>query len=109
VGCVQTRWEHLNESQSWFTRAQALALDAHFAVEQWVRARVGSLMSFNATSCVWRRATLRDTGGWSPETVAEDLDLAATALCQGGEFVYTRGYAVACEIPSILHCRMCFA
>jgi cellulose synthase/poly-beta-1,6-N-acetylglucosamine synthase-like glycosyltransferase len=99
VGCVQTRWEHLNESQSWFTRAQAMALDAHFAVEQWVRAAVGSLMSFNATSCVWRRETLDDVGGWSSETVAEDLDLTAQALLSDWEFVYTEGYAVPCEIP----------
>lgn len=102
VGCVQTRWEHLNESHSWFTRAQALALDAHFAVEQWVRAEVGSLMSFNATSCVWRRKTLDDVGGWSSETVAEDLDLTAEALLDGWEFEYTEGYAVPCEIPATL-------
>lgn len=102
VGCVQTRWDHLNESYSWFTRAQALALDAHFAVEQWVRADVGSLMSFNATSCVWRRATLADVGGWSSETIAEDLDLTAAALLAGWEFVYTEGYAVPCEIPVTL-------
>jgi len=91
VGCVQTRWEHCNESHSRFTRAQALALDAHFAVEQWVRAEVGSLMSFNATSCVWRRETIDDVGGWSSETVAEDLDLTAEALLAGWEFVYTEG------------------
>jgi cellulose synthase/poly-beta-1,6-N-acetylglucosamine synthase-like glycosyltransferase len=102
VGCVQTRWEHRNESYSWFTRAQALALDAHFAVEQWVRAEVGSLMSFNATSCVWRRETLDDVGGWSSETVAEDLDLTAAALLGGWRFVYTEGYAVPCEIPATL-------
>lgn len=99
VGCVQTRWTHLNESYSWFTRAQALALDAHFAVEQWVRARAGSLMSFNATSCVWRRETIREAGGWSSDTVAEDLDLTATALLDGWAFVYTEDYAVPCEIP----------
>lgn len=102
VGCVQTRWSHLNEGYSWFTRAQALALDAHFAVEQWVRARVGSLMSFNATSCVWRRATIEDVGGWSSETVAEDLDLTAMALRRGWTFEYTAGYAVPCEIPVTL-------
>ena len=99
VGCVQTRWGHLNESYSWFTRAQALALDAHFAVEQWVRARAGSLMSFNATSCVWRREALEAAGGWSSETVAEDLDLTATVLTDGWTFVYAEDYAVPCEIP----------
>jgi len=102
VGCVQTRWTHLNEDLSWFTRAQALALDAHFAVEQWVRAQAGSLLSFNATSCVWRRETIDAVGGWSSETVAEDLDLTAAALLDGWRFVYTEGYAVPCEIPPSL-------
>lgn len=102
VGCVQTRWTHLNEEYSWFTRAQALALDAHFAVEQWVRARAGCLMSFNATSCVWRRETIEAVGGWSSETVAEDLDLTAAALRDGWRFPYTEGYAVPCEIPVTL-------
>jgi cellulose synthase/poly-beta-1,6-N-acetylglucosamine synthase-like glycosyltransferase len=102
VGCVQTRWTHRNEGYSWFTRAQALALDAHFAVEQWVRAEVGSLMSFNATSCVWRRETLADAGGWSSETVAEDLDLTAEALLREWRFVYTEGYAVPAELPATL-------
>lgn len=102
VGCVQTRWAHLNEEYSWFTRAQALALDAHFAVEQWVRAQVGSLMSFNATSCVWRRETIDAVGGWSSDTVAEDLDLTAAALQDEWRFVYTEGYAVPCEIPVTL-------
>lgn len=102
VGCVQTRWTHLNGDLSWFTRAQALALDAHFAVEQWVRAQAGSLLSFNATSCIWRRETIDAAGGWSSETVAEDLDLTAAALLDGWQFVYTEGYAVPCEIPPSL-------
>jgi cellulose synthase/poly-beta-1,6-N-acetylglucosamine synthase-like glycosyltransferase len=42
VGMVQTRWEHLNEDYSLLTRAQALALDGHFALEQTTRNRAGS-------------------------------------------------------------------
>lgn len=59
-------------------------------------------MSFNATSCVWRRETIEAVGGWSSETVAEDLDLTATALLDGWRFVYAEGYAVPCEIPVTL-------
>jgi len=39
VGCVQSRWGHLNSNHSNFTRAVALALDGHFTVEQNARSR----------------------------------------------------------------------
>jgi hypothetical protein len=41
VGCVQGRWEHLNRDQNWLTRAQAVAIDAHFLVQQLARAARG--------------------------------------------------------------------
>ncbi|MBE0557541.1 MAG: glycosyltransferase, partial [Proteobacteria bacterium] len=34
IGLVQTRWEHLNAEYSLLTRAQAIALDGHFVIEQ---------------------------------------------------------------------------
>ena len=34
LGLVQTRWGHLNDDYSPLTRAEALALDGHFVVEQ---------------------------------------------------------------------------
>ena len=37
VGMVQSRWEHLNSNHSILTKAQALALDGHFVIEQTVR------------------------------------------------------------------------
>ncbi len=40
---VQTRWEHLNEEYSYLTKAQALALDGHFALEQEVSTNPVSL------------------------------------------------------------------
>ncbi|MCS7170562.1 MAG: glycosyltransferase, partial [Candidatus Kapabacteria bacterium] len=55
VGMVQTRWEHLNEGYSFLTRAQALSLDGHFAMEQTVRYRAGFFINFNGTAGVWRR------------------------------------------------------
>ncbi|MFA6026449.1 MAG: glycosyltransferase, partial [Ignavibacteriaceae bacterium] len=41
IGMVQTRWEHLNGDYSILTKAQALALDGHFVIEQNVRNKAG--------------------------------------------------------------------
>ncbi|HPD34460.1 MAG TPA: glycosyltransferase, partial [Candidatus Kapabacteria bacterium] len=46
VGMVQTRWEHLNEEYSYITKAQALSLDGHFAVEQYARFKSGCFINF---------------------------------------------------------------
>src|SRR3972149_1604884 len=49
VALVQTRWEHLNSDFSLLTRTQAMALDAHFVMEQGVRNKVGFFINFNGT------------------------------------------------------------
>ena len=50
VGMVQARWDHLNERESWLTRAQALLLDGHFFVEQKGRYLGGRFFNFNGTA-----------------------------------------------------------
>ena len=102
LALVQTRWEHLNAGANWLTRAQALALDAHFAIEQVARARSGFPFSMNGTGALWRVAALRDAGGWSAETLTEDLDLSYRALLRGWRFLYLPQVAAAGEIPPLL-------
>ena len=41
VGMVQARWEHRNRDESLLTKIQAVALDAHFLIEQVARSRSG--------------------------------------------------------------------
>lgn len=83
LGMVQTRWSHLNAEQSLITRAQAIALDGHFVVEQTARSRAGLLMHFNGSGGVWRRACIEESGGWQSDTVCEDLDLSYRAQLAG--------------------------
>jgi len=71
---VQTRWGHLNQRYSWITELQSLAIDAHFAVEQFARSQAGYWFNFNGTAGIWRRAALQDAGGWQGDTLTEDLD-----------------------------------
>ena len=102
VACVQARWTSANEADTWFTRAVALGLDAHFAVEQESRARQGSLLSFSGTAAVWRRAAIEECGGWSGATLAEDVDLSTRALLAGWRFVHLDALRVPQEAPATM-------
>ena len=50
VGCVQTRWDHINRCQSLLTRCQAIFLDGHFMVEHTARNRSGRFIEFQRHS-----------------------------------------------------------
>lgn len=99
LGLVQTRWAHLNADYSPLTRAQSLALDGHFVVEQTARNRSGLLMNFNGTAGVWRRACIEAAGGWSGDTISEDLDLSYRAQLAGWDCLYLPQVAAPAELP----------
>ncbi|UCC31572.1 MAG: glycosyltransferase [Phycisphaerales bacterium] len=101
LACLQGRWQHLNREESWLTRAQALGIDGHFAIEQGARAWNGLLMNFNGTAGVWRRAAIDDpnVGGWSGDTLTEDLDLSYRAQMAGWKFDYCLDLACPAELP----------
>lgn len=99
VAAVQARWEFANRRQSLLTRFQAVFLDAHFIVEQRARAAAGLFFNFNGTAGVWRRAAIEDAGGWTSDTVTEDLDISYRAQLRGWRLVYRDDYAVPSELP----------
>jgi cellulose synthase/poly-beta-1,6-N-acetylglucosamine synthase-like glycosyltransferase len=100
LGLVQTRWSHLNPDESPLARAQALALDGHFGVEQAARMAGGLLFNFNGTAGLWRRSCIEEAGGWSGATVSEDLDLSYRAQLMGWQLHYDSSIAAPAEIPS---------
>ena len=100
LGMVQTRWEHLNADYSLLTRAQAMALDGHFVIEQAVRNRAGFFINFNGTAGVWRRACIEDAGNWQDDTLTEDLDLSYRAQLRGWKFLYLDSVTSPAELPS---------
>lgn len=100
VGMVQGRWGHINADDSLLTRMQAFGLDAHFAIEQFVRNRVGYFMNFNGTAGIWRRTCIEDGGNWSSDTLAEDLDLSYRAQLKGWQFRYIEDMEVPAELPA---------
>ncbi len=99
LGMLQTRWSHLNREHSLLTRAQAIALDGHFMVEQTARQRSGLLFSFNGTAGIWRRACIEQSGGWQSDTLCEDMDLSFRAQLAGWECLYLPDITTPSEIP----------
>lgn len=102
LGLVQARWGHLNRDHSLLTRLQALALDAHFRVEQAARSRSGRFFNFNGTAGVWRRQAIESAGGWSAATITEDLDLSFRAQLCGWRFQFADDLVVPAELPEDL-------
>ena len=96
---VQTRWGHTNRGQSLLTFLQSLSIDGHFAVEQHARWRAGYFFNFNGTAGLWRREAIVDAGGWSQETLTEDLDLSYRAFLKGWRAAYLRNVESPAELP----------
>ncbi len=103
VAVVQARWDFANRNASLLTRFQAVFLDAHFIVEQAARHASGLFFNFNGTAGIWRRTALEDAGGWSDDTVTEDLDISYRAQLRGWRLVYRDDYPVPSELPESLN------
>ena len=102
VAFAQARWGYVNESQNWLTTAQSLLLDRHFILEKPVRNSSGAVLHFNGSAGIWRKAAIFDGGGWSADTLTEDLDLSIRCNLRGWKGVYLGHVAVDSEIPSSL-------
>jgi cellulose synthase/poly-beta-1,6-N-acetylglucosamine synthase-like glycosyltransferase len=102
VCCVQGRWGHLNADESWITVGLALGLDMHFAIEQGARNWNSLLMSFNGTGGIWRKSAIEDprVGGWSGDTITEDLDLSYRAQLAGWKMIFNVDEVCPAELPA---------
>ncbi|MDD5369430.1 MAG: glycosyltransferase [Anaerolineaceae bacterium] len=100
IGCVQSRWGHLNYKYNLLTNAEGLGLDAHFLVEQNARARTNMFLGFNGSGGIWRKACILDSGGWQSDTLTEDLDLSYRAQLKGWEISYLPEIVVPGELPA---------
>ncbi|HVV28117.1 MAG TPA: glycosyltransferase family 2 protein [Rhizomicrobium sp.] len=96
---VQARWGHANRGANWLTRVQGLLLDSHFAVEQEARYRAGMPMSFNGSAGVWNRTAIEQGGGWTGDTLTEDLDLSMRCMMQGWRAAMVSDLVVPGELP----------
>ena len=99
VGVVQTRWTHLNEDYSLFTKLQALQLNVHFTIEQMGRKAGRHFLQFNGTAGIWRKRAIDDAGGWKADTLTEDLDLSFRAQLKNWKIVYLEDIEAPAELP----------
>jgi cellulose synthase/poly-beta-1,6-N-acetylglucosamine synthase-like glycosyltransferase len=99
TGLVQARWGHLNRNHSFLTRAQSIGIDGHFGIEQSARCTNHLFLNFNGTAGLWRRAAIEDAGGWTADTLTEDLDLSYRAQLRGWHLEYVPHVVVPAEIP----------
>jgi cellulose synthase/poly-beta-1,6-N-acetylglucosamine synthase-like glycosyltransferase len=102
VAVVQTRWGHLNRDFSLLTVAQSHGIDGHFAVEQSARFWGNLLLNFNGTAGVLRKAAIEDAGGWTHDTLTEDLDLSYRAQLRGWRIVYRPDLVCPAELPVLI-------
>ncbi|PIE22293.1 MAG: glycosyl transferase family 2 [Planctomycetota bacterium] len=100
LGVVQARWGHLNREHSLLTRIEALFLDAHFGIEHQARQATNQFLGFNGTAGVWRRQAIEDAGGWSHDTLTEDLDISYRAQLAGWRILYLHDLVAPAELPA---------
>lgn len=103
IGLVQTRWGHINASQSWLTRVQELGLNGHFIIDQQGRDKAGLFINFNGTAGIWRKSCIVDAGGWHFDTLTEDLDLSYRAQMRGWKLNYCPNIITPAELPFLLN------
>ncbi|WP_395666880.1 glycosyltransferase family 2 protein [Methylocella sp.] len=104
---IQSRCEFANAGSNWLTRAQGLMLDAHYVLEQATRYRAGWLFQFNGTAGVWRREAIEAAGGWSSDSLCEDLDLTVRAEIAGWRGLFSMEPAVPGLVPDqVRHWRV---
>ena len=104
---VQSRCEFANYRTNWLTRVQGMMLDAHFVVEQAGRYRGGWLFQFNGTGGVWRREAIAEAGGWSSDSLVEDLDLTIRVALSGWHGLFMNEPGIPGLVPErISHWRV---
>lgn len=100
IAFAQARWAWGGAAEDgWLPRALALLLDRHFRVQKPVRAYVGNVTTFNGSGGIWRRAAIDDAGGWSSDTLTEDLDLSYRTALAGWKGRYLHDVKVFNELP----------
>ncbi len=99
IAFVQTRWGHTNPRYSLLTAVQAISLDAHFRIDQYARSRAGFWFNFNGTGGIWRKEAIQDAGGWTADTLTEDLDLSYRAFMRDWKGAYLDHVVVPAELP----------
>ena len=100
VAFIQARWAWgADAEEGWLPGTLALLLDRHFRVQKPVHAYLGNVTTFNGSGGIWRRAAIEDAGGWTSDTLTEDLDLSYRCALAGWRGHYLPEVSVLNELP----------
>lgn len=102
LGFVQTRWGYLNRDQNPLTKAVGLSLDSYHMIDQTGRQALGCFIGFNGSAGVFRADALRAVGGWSWDTLSEDMDMSLKLQLNGWAGQYIRDVVVRGELPQTM-------
>lgn len=102
IAFAQARVGHLNSHSTWVTKAVSLAIDGYFLVEQRARFAANLLPHFLGTSGVFRKRAIEAVGGWSADTLVEDLDLSVRLQLAGWKHIYVPQVVCSGEVPPTL-------
>ena len=99
VAFLQGRWTFSNDLQNVLTRAQSILIDRHFAIQKPYQMLKGRTLTFNGSAGIWRRSAIEAAGGWTADTLCEDLDLSYRCVLAGYRGAYEQTLVCPSEIP----------
>ncbi len=102
VAFVQGRWTFYNLDQNLLTRLQSILIDRHFVVQKPYQVKTQRTLFFNGSGGIWRRSAVEAAGGWSADTLSEDLDLSYRCALLGYSGRYDSTLTCPSEIPPSL-------
>ena len=102
IAAVQVPWGYYNANTNILTWIQSLLLICHFHRDHRGRFTRGYPFHFNGTAGVWKRSALEQLGGFSANTVTEDLYLSLKAWIKGYRIWYANIDSCKSELPPCL-------
>lgn len=102
IAAVQVPWGYYNANTNILTWIQSLLLICHFHRDHRGRFARGFPFHFNGTAGVWKRSALEHLGGFSANTVTEDLFLSMKAWIHGYRIWYANVDSCKSELPPSL-------
>jgi len=102
IAFVQGLWYNHNSSHSHVARSSGLAVESHFRIEYFARLKAGSFPLVFGSAGIIRKSALVNVGGWSSDTLTEDVDLTIRLYLAGWRGAYSNRAQSAIEMPNTL-------
>lgn len=102
IAFLQGRWTFYNQNQNILTRVQSIMIDRHFYIQKPFQKSGPLTLHFNGSGGIWRRSAITQAGGWSSDTLCEDLDLTYRCALMGQLGAYDQSLECPSEIPPSL-------